>query len=113
MIPGQMLKGNLEDCVLTIISMKETYGYEIVQKLEEFGFGNIAEGTVYPLLLRLEKQGFVETEIRASDYGPKRKYYRITSEGKREILSFIASFRELAEAVENLMLEVARNEQTD
>ncbi len=111
MIPGQMLKGNLEDCVLAIISMGETYGYEIVQKLEELGFGHIAEGTVYPLLLRLEKQGFVVTEMRESGFGPKRKYYTITSEGKKEIVSFIESFRELAEAVENLMLEVAEGEQ--
>lgn len=112
MIPAQMLKGNLEDCVLAIISLKETYGYEIVQKLSEFGFGSIAEGTVYPLLLRLEKQGFVKTELRPSEFGPKRKYYSITNEGRKEILSFIESFRELAEAVENIMLEVARNEQT-
>lgn len=110
MIPREMMKGNLQDCVLTIISMGETYGYEIVQKLEEYGFGNIAEGTVYPLLLRLEKQGFVLTEIRPSEYGPKRKYYRITPEGKNEIVSFISSFRELAEAVEKLMSEVAKYE---
>lgn len=110
MIPGQMLKGNLEDCVLAIISMGETYGYEIVQKLEDFGFGSIAEGTVYPLLLRLEKQGFVVTEMRSSEMGPKRKYYKITDSGKAEIVSFISSFRELAEAVENLMREVAKGE---
>lgn len=105
-----MLKGNLEDCVLAIISMGETYGYEIVQKLEDFGFGSIAEGTVYPLLLRLEKQGFVVTEMRSSEMGPKRKYYKITDSGKAEIVSFISSFRELAEAVENLMMEVAKGE---
>lgn len=105
-----MLKGNLEDCVLAIISIGETYGYEIVQKLEDFGFGSIAEGTVYPLLLRLEKQGFVVTEMRSSEMGPKRKYYRITDGGKAEIVSFISSFRELAEAVENLMREVAKGE---
>ena len=110
MIPGQMLKGNLEDCVLAIISMGETYGYEIVQKLEEFGFGSIAEGTVYPLLLRLEKKDFVLTELRESATGPKRKYYSITPAGKAEIISFIEAFRELAEAVENLMMEVAEHE---
>lgn len=55
MIPSQMLKGVLEGCVLAIIAQNETYGYEISQQLEHYGFGKITEGTIYPLLLRLEK----------------------------------------------------------
>lgn len=55
MIPSQMLKGTLEGCILAIISKNETYGYEISKQLETYGFGEIAEGTIYPLLLRLEK----------------------------------------------------------
>ena len=55
MIPSQMLKGTLEGCILAIISRRETYGYEIAQTLGSFGFGKIAEGTIYPLLLRLER----------------------------------------------------------
>ena len=57
MIPSQMLKGVLQGSVLAILSQRETYGYEIVQALEAYGFGTISEGTVYPLLLRLEKGG--------------------------------------------------------
>lgn len=55
MIPSQMLKGTLSGCILAIISREETYGYEIAEKLSGYGFGKIAEGTIYPLLLRLEK----------------------------------------------------------
>lgn len=55
MIPSQMLKGTLEGCILKVISQKETYGYEISEKLGEYGFADILEGTIYPLLLRLEK----------------------------------------------------------
>ena len=59
MIPSQMLKGTLEGCILKVISHKETYGYEISEKLKEYGFFDISEGTIYPLLLRLEKNGLL------------------------------------------------------
>ena len=76
MIPSQMLKGTLEGCVLAIISKNETYGYEISRQLEEYGFGNIAEGTIYPLLLRLEKNKFISAVYRQSEVGPKRRWDR-------------------------------------
>ena len=66
MIPSQMLKGTLSGCILAIISRRETYGYEIAETLSRYGFGKVAEGTIYPLLLRLEKNGLVDTEYRAS-----------------------------------------------
>ena len=72
MIPSQMLKGTLEGCVLAIISKKKTYGYEISQQLMAYGFGKITEGTIYPLLLRLEKNKWVHATYQASDLGPKR-----------------------------------------
>ena len=53
MIPSQMLKGTLEGCIMAIISRQPTYGYEIAEQLKNYGFGQIAEGTIYPLLLRL------------------------------------------------------------
>ena len=64
MIPSQMLKGVLQGSVLAILSQRETYGYEIVQALEAYGFGTISEGTVYPLLLRLEKGGLIQARFR-------------------------------------------------
>lgn len=99
MIPSQMLKGTLEGCILAIISRHETYGYEIAQTLGSFGFGKIAEGTIYPLLLRLERNGFVSTDYRASELGPKRKYYKLTQAGSEELEAFTASYRELEIAV--------------
>ena len=56
MIPSQMLKGVLQGSVLAILGQRETYGYEIVQALHGYGFGSVSEGTIYPLLLRLEKE---------------------------------------------------------
>lgn len=103
MIPSQMLKGTLEGCILAIISRQETYGYEISQQLEQFGFGKIAEGTIYPLLLRLEKNKLISAEYRSSELGPKRKYYKLTEAGKAEMESFIMSYRELKTAVDGLL----------
>ena len=104
MASSQMLKGMLEGCILAIISQKETYGYEISQQLKEYGFGKITEGTIYPLLLRLEKNGFINAIYRQSELGPKRKYYFLTSDGKKELASFIENYRQLTAAI-NLLLE--------
>lgn len=103
MIPSQMLKGTLEGCILAIIGEKETYGYEISKQLEEYGFGKIAEGTIYPLLLRLEKNGAVESRFIQSDFGPKRKYYSLTEKGLEEVKNFFESYNELNRAVNKLI----------
>lgn len=103
MISSQMLKGTLEGCILSIISQKETYGYEISQRLENYGFGKVVEGTIYPLLLRLEKNGFIIATYRQSELGPKRKYYSLTQKGYEEIEIFQKSYEELSIAVERLL----------
>ena len=104
-IPSQMLKGTLEGCILAVIGEQETYGYEISQQLERYGFGKIAEGTIYPLLLRLEKNGLAEAVFRQSEVGPRRKYYRLTAAGEAELMSFIRNYRALSRAVDNLLRE--------
>lgn len=102
MLSSQMLKGILQGSVLAIIGQKETYGYEIVQALTAYGFGSISEGTIYPLLLRLEKGGLVSARFMASDLGPRRKYYTLTEQGRQELAAFRQSFREMTAAVERL-----------
>lgn len=102
MTPSQMLKGTLEGCVLKVISNRETYGYEISQRLLEHGFEGISEGTVYPLLLRMEKNGLIEAEYKASVLGPKRKYFSITEKGREELEKFLKSFREMETAVNHI-----------
>ena len=106
MIPSQMLKGTLEGCILAIISKSETYGYEISRQLEEYGFGSIAEGTIYPLLLRLEKNELVTAVYRQSELGPNRKYYSLTEKGRMELEQFADNYRELSSAVERLFHDV-------
>ena len=102
-IPSQMLKGTLEGCVLAILRQEERYGYEISQKLERYGFGRIPEGTVYPLLLRLEKRGSITASFRASPEGPQRKYYALTDLGKKELEEFFYHYQELTQAVDQLI----------
>ncbi len=104
MIPSQMLKGTLEGCILKIISRRETYGYEISQELQQYGFTDISEGTIYPLLLRLEKSGLLTAEYRESPLGPRRKYFSLSVEGQAELSGFYANWQELENAVNNLFL---------
>ncbi len=84
----EMLKGVLEGCVLEIISRGETYGYEITRKLNDLGFADVVEGTVYTILVRLEKNALVNIEKRPSDMGPPRKFYALNDLGRAELLAF-------------------------
>lgn len=84
----EMLKGVLEGCVLEIISRGETYGYEITRRLNTLGFTDVVEGTVYTILVRLEKNKLVDTEKKPSDMGPPRKFYQLNDSGRRELVKF-------------------------
>jgi DNA-binding PadR family transcriptional regulator len=84
----ELLKGVLEGCVLEIISTKETYGYEITKRLNDLGFEEVVEGTVYTILIRLEKNNLVNIEKKNSNLGPPRKFYTLNERGKEELLKF-------------------------
>lgn len=80
----ELLKGVLEGSILEIISRKPTYGYDITQQLRKLGFEDVVEGTVYTILVRLEKNGFVAIEKKPSEVGPPRKFYSLTHSGYEE-----------------------------
>ena len=84
----EMLKGVLEGCVLEIISRKETYGYEITRRLNALGFADVVDGTVYTILVRLEKNGLVDISKQPSDMGPPRKFFTLNESGREELLRF-------------------------
>ena len=88
----EMLKGVLEGCVLEIIGRGETYGYEIASTLRELGFSDVVEGTVYTILLRLEKNKLVDMEKKPSTQGPPRKFYTLNAAGKAELDTFWAKW---------------------
>lgn len=84
----QMLKGSIEGIVLKIISKEEIYGYLILEKLKELGFTSLSEGTLYPILMRLETRKAVNAVKKPSPLGPARKYYTVTEKGIEEINEF-------------------------
>ena len=100
---SQLLKGILEGCILKIISQKETYGYELYSSLKDTGFDDLAEGTLYPLLIRLEKNGLLSSITRDSPLGPKRKYYSLTNLGKEELKEFRSSWSKISNSVNKVM----------
>ena len=107
---SQLMRGNLEGCILKIISIKITYGYEILEYLRNNGFDSLTEGTIYPLVLRLEKLGYVRFEMRASPLGPKRKYYTITDKGRAYLEEFETCWQKTNEAVKNILSLVEEQE---
>jgi len=84
-----MLKGILDGCLLAIIKNKEVYGYELAEKLESYGFHSFSEGTIYPLLMRMQKEELVTSTFKKSTAGPKRKYYSLTPKGEEELELFL------------------------
>jgi PadR family transcriptional regulator PadR len=100
---SQLMRGTLEGCILKIISSKETYGYEIIEQLVTHGFTDIKEGTLYPLLVRLNRKELIKSELRPSSLGPKRKYYSITNDGLNMLNSFNEAFNEVYGNVKNIM----------
>ena len=84
----EMLKGILEGCVLEIINKEETYGYEITKKLNNLGFSDVVDGTVYTILVRLEKNKLVEITKKKSDIGPPRKFFTLNDAGREELKNF-------------------------
>jgi PadR family transcriptional regulator PadR len=77
----QLLKGVLSLLLLQLLAQRESYGYELVQRLHEIGLSDISDGTVYPALARLERESRVSARLVSSHSGPARKYYRPTEAG--------------------------------
>jgi PadR family transcriptional regulator PadR len=98
----EMLKGTLEGIVLAILSMRRAYGYEITAWLREQGFSDIAEGTVYALLLRVEQKGLVDVEKVPSEKGPPRKVYSLNAQGRDYLEEFWRTWSFLSERLGQL-----------
>ncbi len=102
---SQLMKGTLEGCILKIIDRSETYGYEIVSQLQEHGFTEASEGTMYPLLLRLEKKGLIMANFKPSPLGPSRKYYSLTMDGRTYLKEFYDYWLEVSNSVKRIFQE--------
>ena len=98
----EMLKGTLEGIVLALLADRPAYGYEITTLLREQGFSDLAEGTVYALLIRIEQRGFVDVAKVPSEKGPPRKVYSINDQGREQLNEFWTTWKFLTERIERL-----------
>jgi PadR family transcriptional regulator PadR len=106
---AQMRRGVLPYCVLAMVRDKERYGFELVQSLAGIDGMVTGEGTIYPLLARLRRQGLVETTWRESATGPPRRYYRIAPAGREALAEFTGSWRRLRDSVDDLLASSGEN----
>ena len=98
----EMLKGTLEGIVLAILATRSAHGYEVTTLLREQGFTDIAEGTIYALLVRIEQKGLVDVEKVPSEKGPPRKVYSLSAAGHEYLTEFWRTWSFLAERIERL-----------
>lgn len=99
----QLRRGALPHCVLAALSEEERYGFDLVRLLSETPDFAISEGTVYPLLSRLRRDGLVDTTWRESGSGPPRRYYRLTIAGADALDRFRDDWRAFRDAVDDLL----------
>lgn len=97
-----MLKGLLTLLLLALLVEHDDYGYSLVERLRAGGLDDVAEGTVYPALARLERSGCVVSRLVPSDRGPARKYYQLSAAGFAELDARLAAWRRLSEVVADL-----------
>ena len=106
---SQLLKGILEGCVLAIIAEGETYGYEIIGELEKAGFEDIGEGTLYPVLTRLDKNRLIRCRRAKSPLGPVRKYYSITAEGTKALDDFKERYTRISASAMSVLFNTKKS----
>ncbi len=96
----QLLRGVLDLCLLAVMGEGPAYGYEMTKRLGERGLSIVGEGSIYPLLGRLERDGLVDTHRAASNGGPPRKYYRLSGQGQRALAAGIDEWQATRDAVD-------------
>jgi PadR family transcriptional regulator PadR len=99
----ELLRGVLDLCLLAVMQEGPAYGYEMTKRLRARGLSIVGEGSIYPLLGRLEREGLVETYRGASNGGPPRKYYRASSEGQRALADGVSEWRAARDAVDAVL----------
>jgi len=90
-------------CLLSVIEEEASYGYEMVSKLRDRGIDLASEGSIYPLLSRLQKQGMIEGYLVQSSEGPARKYYRMSEDGRETLDRWRTEWREFASSVHEVL----------
>jgi PadR family transcriptional regulator, regulatory protein PadR len=100
---AQMRRGTLQYCVLSLLADEERYGFDLVRGLSEMEGMVTSEGTIYPLLSRLRRDGLVESTWQESPSGPPRRYYRLTTAGRGALEGFRLEWRRFRDAVDHFV----------
>jgi PadR family transcriptional regulator PadR len=100
---AQMRRGTLQYCVLSLLADEERYGFDLVRGLGETDGMVTSEGTIYPLLSRLRRDGLVESTWQESPAGPPRRYYRLTGSGRAALEGFRLEWRRFRDAVDHFV----------
>jgi len=100
---SQLLRGVLDLCLLAVVADEPAYGYEMTKRLRSRGLSIVGEGSIYPLLGRLERDGLVDTYRAASDGGPPRKYYRLSESGRRALASGVSEWASARDAIDAVL----------
>jgi PadR family transcriptional regulator PadR len=103
----ELLRGTLDLCLLAVMEEGPAYGYEMTKRLRAGGLSIVSEGSIYPLLGRLEREGLVETYRAASNGGPPRKYYRPSEEGRRALEAGVSEWRAARDAIDTVLGNVS------
>lgn len=90
-------------CLLALLAQRPYYGYEMVQQLAQQGLDLVSEGSIYPLLSRLQQHGAIEGYLVPSTEGPRRKYYRLLPEGAKQLAGWQTEWETFAQAVEHIL----------
>lgn len=113
----QRLKGVLDHCLLAMIAKRPRYGFELIQNLDEAGLLVIGEGSIYPLLSKMQNEGLVEAfVVTAEETGRKRKYYRILEKGEETLQELNRSWADFGSRVNTILgvdFEPARGTEAD
>jgi PadR family transcriptional regulator PadR len=99
----QLRRGVLEHCVLSLLAEEPLYGFDLVRRLSDIDGMVTSEGTIYPLLSRLRRDGWVTTTWAESETGPPRRYYAVTPDGRRALHAFAEDWRRFRDAVDQLL----------
>ena len=101
---SQLRRGALEYCVLALLAEQPRYGFDLVRSLGALDGMVTGEGTLYPLLSRLQKDGRVASSWRDSDTGgPPRKYYTVSAKGRRALADFTAEWVRFRDTVDDIL----------
>ena len=101
----QLRRGVLEYCVLSLLRDEELYGFDLVRRLADIDGMVTSEGTIYPLLSRLRRDGWVSSRWVESESGPPRRYYQATADGVRALKAFVIEWRRFRDAVDQRLGE--------